>query len=115
MWSLILLDCQISVTAGSHIQIYISLPLCRCIAPPPIIPLLYTQPRDEDLRVRVCVCMYVCLCVSHSSSPLHGIKPADVSLHCHVTPTESAASVSAAHFVGGTETLQVEHTPPLRT
>lgn len=114
MWSLILLDCQISVTAGSYIQIYISLPLCRCLTPPPIILLLCAQPTDEWIHALMCFCVCVLVWVyvwwSHSSSPLHGSKPVDVSLHSHVTSTESVASVSAARFVTGSETLQVKHT-----
>lgn len=47
-WSLILLDCQISVTAGSYVQIYISIP--QCVTPPPITPL---TPADLCVRIRV--------------------------------------------------------------
>lgn len=33
---------------------------------------------------------------SHRSSPLHGFRPADVSLHSHVTCAESAASLGVS-------------------
>lgn len=84
MWSLILLDCQISVTAGSYIQIYISLPLCGCFTPPPIILLLYALPRDEWIYALVClyVCNYVYVC-GGLTAPVH--YTVSSQLMCHYT------------------------------
>lgn len=75
MWSLILLHCQISVTAGS-IQIHITLPLYH---PSSNQNALYSPESWADLCISVCVS--VCVSLSHSSSPLYGFGPADVSLH----------------------------------
>lgn len=65
MWSLILcVDCQITVTAGSYIQIYISVPLC----------LRVYRPSSHHTAPLLDLCISDCLYVwqSHSSSPLHG-------------------------------------------
>ncbi len=113
MWSLILLDCQISVTAGSHTQIYISLPPCLCITPPPIIlpSPLFSAKSCVDLCISVCVC--VCVCVAGLTAPVH--YTVSDQLMCHYTvrrPLLSLrrVSLSAARFVGDTETSKVKHT-----
>ena len=62
----------------------------------------------------VWMCAHALVWQSHSSSPLHGFRPADVSLHGHVTSAASGEfHCQLLFFFSRTEALKVKHTLPL--